>query len=694
MKVNTFCKFGITMGAAALLVGALAVPAANADPSANTYGTLVGLGSDTTQDVANGLAAAIGGNKLASYDAFGSSTVVTRDGGVAVPRGSGSGPGRDLLRVSIGQIGSATIAVAPSGTAAVTGDNSIGQVDFARSSSAPGSGDIRNDGVLTYIPFARDAVSVAVDPDSPLAVVPWQLGTSATAGNSAPTLYNVYRGDVKYAYVSGTAGNYTYVGVGLSSTAPQGATAYAIQPLLPKAGSGTRSFFIGKIGSLTEAQITALPAGTIKSTYGPNNLDVQEHDGSAIDGDLTAIAPFSIAQWVAQANGVQGVTDRRHGVVVVGLDGKAATTGSGTSYATNPEFTAMTRDVYNIVPTALAEDSASNIAKAFVGTTSSVCSAGNTIQAYGFQLLPGTNPASTCGYTGLKAYEGSASSVAIAFDDTTIPATGSTIATATVNAGFHSKGGTVYIDDADGNELGSAELPAGATTVDVEVTPIGLGATTAKATFVPTLTGVKTATSAATELTVVAAETNVTISAPSNLTIGKTAGVIAWVGGASELGGTVTFRDGTTVLGTSTLSAGEQGAYYSFVAKKTSYAITASYAAPANSGTADSVSAVKALSVGKATPVVSNPTIKSVKASQQAKVAVTVKSVGGVYPTGTVTITEGTKVLASNKKLSSKGTVTVTLPKLKKGTHKLTITYNGDALFNTAVKSPATVKIK
>jgi hypothetical protein len=691
MKVTTFCKFGISVGAAALLVGALAVPAANADPATDTYGTLVGLGSDTTQDVANGLALAIGGHKLASYDAFGTSTVVTRDGGVAVPRGSGSGPGRDLLRVSIGQISNATIAVAPSGTAAVTAANSIGQIDFARSSSGPAAGDTRTDGVLTYIPFARDAVSVAVDPDSPLAVVPFELGSSATAGNSAPTLYNIYRGDVKYAYVSGTAGSYVYVGVGLSATAPQGATAYPIQPLLPKSGSGTRSFFIGKIG-LTEAVIATQPAGTIKATYGAG-LDVQEHDGSAIDGDLAAIAPFSIAQWVAQANGVQGVTDRRHGVVVVGLDGKAATTGSGTTFATNPQFAAMTRDVYNIVPTALAQDPTSDIAKTFVGATSLVCSAGNTIQAYGFQLLPATNPASTCGYKDLKAYEGSASSVSIELDETTIPATGTTTATATVNAGFHAKGGTVYIDDANGNELGSATLAAGATTVDVEVDPAELGSTTVQATFIPTLSGVKNAVSAEVPITVVAAESTVSVSAPSTLTIGKTAGLIAWVDGASDLGGTVTFRDGETTLATSVLTPGEQGAYYSFVAKKTSYALTASYTAPAGSGTADSVSVLKTLTVGKATPSVTTATVKTVKASQQAKVAVTIKGVTGIYATGTVTVTEGTKVLVATKTLSSKGTVTVTLPKLKKGTHTITVTYNGNAQYNTAAKSTVKVKI-
>jgi hypothetical protein len=693
MKVTTFCKFGITAGAVALLVGGLAVPAATADPAAGTYGTLVGFGSDTTQDVVNGLAAALGGNKVASYDATGTtSTVVVRDGGVAVPRGSGSTPGRDMLRVAIGQTSSATVAVAPTGTASATGANTIGQIDFARSSSAAPSAEVSNEGVLAYIPFARDAVSVAVDPDSPLAVVPFSLGDLNNVGSDIPSLYNVYRGTVKFAYVTGTAGSYTYYGVGGTNTvpaaAPAGTVAYQIQPLLPKSGSGTRSFFIGKIG-LSEANITALPAGTIKSTYGAN-LDVQEHDGTAINGDLTAIAPFSIAQWVAQANAVEGVTDRRHDVVLLPLNGTASTTQSGSVYSTNPAFSAMTRDVYNIVPSKLADDATSDIAKTFVGSDSLVCQATSTITAYGFQLLP-----TTCGSTSQRAYTASPSSVAVAFDETTVAANGTITATATVNSGNHAQGGLVEIVDAFDNVVGSAPLTAGATSVEIDVTPTVVGTASLTTYFTPTLAGIAGSKTEATSVTVVAAPTVTSISAPSTVKVGATVPVITWIEGADATGGTVTLKEGETVLATTKLGAGETGAYLTFVAKKTSYSLVATYTAPTGSTTAGSESAVKALTIGKGTPKVSTGTIATVAASKNSKFTVVVTGVSGAVPTGTVTIKEGSKTLVLNKAISSTtGKVSITLPKLKKGTHKVTITYSGDNSWNTATKSSVVVKIK
>ena len=694
MKVTTFCKFGITAGVAALLVGALAVPA-SADPATDTYGQLVGLGSDTTQDVVNGLAAEIGDGKLASYDAFGTPTVTVRNGGTAIPRASGSGAGRDALLVAIGQIASKSVSVPPTGTAAVNA-NVLGQVDFARSSSAPAAGDTTAEGVVSYIPFARDAVSVAVAEGSPLAVVPFKVGSSETASNGDANLYDIYRGAIKYAYISGTAGNYSYVGVGATNTAPQGATAYAIQPLLPKSGSGTRSYFIGKL-NLTEPNITAQPTGTIKATYvaGGATVDVQEHDGSALVGDPTAIVPFSIAQWVAQANEVGQVSDRRHGANILGLNGAAAVTQTAGSYATNSAFSALVRDVYNIVPSALADDASSDIAKAFVGTDSLVCTETATILAYGFQLLPGTTAETRCGYTGLRAYTGSTSTVSVTDIDETTSVGEEFSADVTVNAGNHNQGGTVYlVDKATNDALGEATIAAGATTATITASSDTIGNATVFAEFVPKLSGIKSSKSGELAVDVVAQPTVTNISAPSGLTIGKTANVIAWIDGAAPAGGVVTFRDGSTVIGTYTLAAGEQGAFATFVAKKTSYSITASYAAPANSGVADSTSAAKSLTIGKGTPVVSTATVKSVKASSKAKVVVTIKGATGVYATGTVTITEGSKVLVPSKTLSSKGTATVTLPKLKKGTHKITITYNGSDLYNTAVKSNVSVKIK
>jgi hypothetical protein len=703
MKVTTFSKIGATVGAACLIVGALAMPA-SADPVVTdpiSYGHLVGLGSDTTQDVVNGLAAVIGGNKVASYDAIGSATVITREGGVVVPRGSNSGAGRDALRVAIGQVASASIATG-AGTVSATGANSLGQLDFARSSSGPGS-DALNTGVLAYIPFARDAVSVAVDPDSPLAVVPFIVGNSETAGPTTPSLYNLYRGNVKWAYISGSAADYSYVGVGATDTvpaeAPEGTTAYKIQPYLPKAGSGTRSFFIGKLGGVTDTTINALPAGTVKSKFINDDeveVDVQEHDGSVVDGDLTAVVPFSIAQWVAQANHVQGVTDRRHGAVILGMNGVQATTGT-TTFATNPAFTALVRDVYNIVPSKLADDASTDIAKTFVGSSSLVCAASTTITAYGFLLMPGTTADTTCGYKGLRGFAASTSSVSsVEFDSTTVSANESFTAIVTVNSGNHAQGGVVNIVDANDDVVGTATVAPGATTASVEVVPTAVGTSTVFAEFIPTLSGISASNSTGTiTLTTVAAPTVSSISAPATIKVGGTVPVIVWVDGAAAAGGTVTLRDGETTLATKVLTAGEQGAYLTFVAKKVTYSLTATYTAPTGSNTANSTSALKSISFVKGTATVKVGSIATVAASKNSKFNLQIAGITGVaVPSGTITITEGTKVLVDAKALTTAGKLAVTLPKLKKGTHKITITYSGDSTWASVAKANVVVKIK
>ena len=75
MKITSISKAAIAVGINALVFGGLVVGPANADPGVGVYGDLVGTGSDTTQDVLNGLSTALGinpesGNRyLASYDA-------------------------------------------------------------------------------------------------------------------------------------------------------------------------------------------------------------------------------------------------------------------------------------------------------------------------------------------------------------------------------------------------------------------------------------------------------------------------------------------------------------------------------------------------------------------------------------------------------------------------------------------------
>lgn len=101
-------KIAFAFAAAALAVTAAGGSIAFADPAGPPqYRPLSGVGSDTTQDVMNGLAAAItvnGQKVIGSYDATGSANVTTKDPAVnancTMARPNGSGAGRAALLTS------------------------------------------------------------------------------------------------------------------------------------------------------------------------------------------------------------------------------------------------------------------------------------------------------------------------------------------------------------------------------------------------------------------------------------------------------------------------------------------------------------------------------------------------------------------------------------------------------------------
>ncbi|MEU8879679.1 MULTISPECIES: substrate-binding domain-containing protein [Streptomyces] len=322
MNVKSRARIGAALGVAALGLGVVLAPAAQADPSPVTqYRTLAGVGSDTTQDVLNGLGNvvtnAFGQKIIASWNATGTATVKTKATGCVINRPNGSSAGIDALRNAV--------------------DTNSGCLDFARSSRGPADTATSTD--LTWIPFAKDAVSWVKRSDSTL---PSDL--------TAAQLKDIY--ECNLTSLNGVA----------------------LTPILPQANSGTRQFFLSSIG------VSALGACVQEG--------VQENDGTVLDsaGD---IAPYSVAQYTAQEKLV--VTDRR-GAAVLGSVGTVAPRNADKTL--NLAFP-FTRDVYNVVPTPKLTNA--TIASTFVGSTSKVCAAGTTIANYGFGTL-GAN----CGTTTLK----------------------------------------------------------------------------------------------------------------------------------------------------------------------------------------------------------------------------------------------------------------------------------------------------
>jgi ABC-type phosphate transport system substrate-binding protein len=296
---------------AGIALAGLAFTSANAEPVANSY---VLVGSDTLQDSTNALTNGTnasgsflritsGGATLGNFDAFGGAAIQTKPNGPFFGRPAGSGAGVTALRASI--TGNPYSA---GGTNTTPAKVITGQVDIARSSSGPGA-NANAAGQLLYVPYARDAVAYA-----------YKGGTAAWATLTPVQIKQVFDGTL---------------------TTIDGVT---IKPRLPQAGSGTRNFFLPAIG---------YASGT---TVAPGVSDVgnatPENDASVLaDGE---IIPFSVASWVAQANGVTGSNSTTVSGVQLGSPIAGSTPFTGTAPALVPSATyyastTFGRDTYLVV---------------------------------------------------------------------------------------------------------------------------------------------------------------------------------------------------------------------------------------------------------------------------------------------------------------------------------------------------------
>lgn len=318
---------------------ALAAPVAMADPTgAPTTRTLVGVGSDTTQDVMNALSnvPASGSRTIGSYDAVGGATLpalktaVTSSNEAAdcsgIARPVGSGAGVSALKAERGL--------------AATDANGVRRpcIDFARSSSGPNP--VTGSPTLTWIPFAGDQVTVATREDT---LLPASFTTAQLT-----SIYNC------------TA----------AATQSQNGNPPAIVPVLPQSNSGTRKFFLAQI-------MVTTPGSCVQST-----TTTIENNGAQFT-DPRDLFPYSVAQYNSQYYKV--VTD---------------VTGSMRLRQVNSQIPGTSsfpfkREVYNVVPTSELNDPA--IQATFVGTgdPGDICNQSATIQRYGFSLV------SDCGTTTL-----------------------------------------------------------------------------------------------------------------------------------------------------------------------------------------------------------------------------------------------------------------------------------------------------
>ena len=307
MRFTTKLALGVSLAVGVAVCGATG--AAVADPPAGTVPAatdIVAVGSDTTQNVIDAISTSYNTtkptNKFYSYDATGTATIVTKKGCVAITRPNGSSAGIAALKAG-----------------AKTGASYC--VDIARSSRGPAPGDGSTTLPLAFVAFAKDAVTWSANST-----------TNATSTLTTTQLKAIYSCDASILG-GGATGTVTWNEVGGTSTA-------AVVPVIPQSSSGTRSFFLSKIG-----------VTTLGSCVVPTDDSVEENEGTnaifSTSNAANEVFPYSIAVYLAQSvhnhgKGTQGK------LVLKSVNGTAPTTGTGTATKINPAFP-YSRSVYNVV---------------------------------------------------------------------------------------------------------------------------------------------------------------------------------------------------------------------------------------------------------------------------------------------------------------------------------------------------------
>jgi hypothetical protein len=269
------------------------------------------------------------------------------------------------------------------------------------------------------------------------------------------------------------------------------------------------------------------------------------------------------------------------------------------------------------------------------------------------------------------------------------PVTVGTVETLTATETPAVAGSVVFFDGA--TALGGAVAVNGSGVATTSTTP-AVGSHSYTATFTPTNTGAHTAsTSAASTVVVSKATGTVTVTlTPTASTYGTTTSVAVSITAPSLAPlGTVSLSSPGGPLGTATLSGGKATFTIPATALKPgAVVLTVAYSGDAN---VSAGAATATLAVTSAPSTIKIKLTKTkIKVTAKGKISVTIVA-AGFTPTGKIQIFDGKRKKAIASGVLKNGKVTITLPKLKKGTHTLSVKYLGSDVSLVTSKS---VKLK
>jgi VCBS repeat-containing protein len=190
-------------------------------------------------------------------------------------------------------------------------------------------------------------------------------------------------------------------------------------------------------------------------------------------------------------------------------------------------------------------------------------------------------------------------------------------------------------------------------------------------------------------------QSTTTLKSSTNPTVsGQTITLTATVTGSpGHPTGSITFLDGSNVLGSATLnSSGVATLGVSLMAG--SHALTASYAGDATFAGSTSAALTQTVNQAKTQVAITSSANPSVYGQAVTFTAtVTVSSPGSGTPTGTMTFYDGGAVLGTGT-VGSGGVATFTISTLSVNSHAITAKYNGDVNFSNSTSSSLNQQVK
>ena len=287
-----------------------------------------------------------------------------------------------------------------------------------------------------------------------------------------------------------------------------------------------------------------------------------------------------------------------------------------------------------------------------------------------------------------------------------------TVTTLSTDANVLNAGATLHLTanvslapgaTADGTLTGSVTFRDGSTVVGtlainssgqaiLAISTLSVGSHSLTASFAGS-TNYAASTSPVVNQTVQQTATQTTLSSVSSTTlVGKPAAFSVVVTSATGVPtGQVSFREGSTVLGTGTLSVTGSASFSTTSLGKGTHTITAAYGGDSNYTGSTSAAVQQLVQLAQPTLTLSGPS-NPVDAGTIAGFSAALTT-PGISPTGTLTLLDGSSPIATTI-VSGDGGFAFSTAALSIGTHTLTASYSGDADNSGVVSGSVTVVVR